>query len=59
MNGRQRQKLPIGTPTVPQKTQEDFTSGIETRPGVTPPLWSPNQNNKRNKHKILTNKYSL
>ena len=42
-NGRQRHKLPIKNIIVPLKTQEDFTSGIETRPGVTPPLWPPNQ----------------
>jgi hypothetical protein len=42
-SGRQRFKLPIKDIIVPLKTQEDFTSGIETRTGVTPPLWPPNQ----------------
>ena len=38
-SGRQRFELPIKDIIVPFKTQEDFTSGIETRPGVSPPLW--------------------
>ena len=44
-SGRQRFELPIKDIIVPFKTQEDFTSGIETRPGVSPPLWSPNHMN--------------
>ncbi len=41
--GRQRKELPIKDIIVPLKTQKDFTSGIETRPGVSPSLWPPNQ----------------
>jgi hypothetical protein len=43
VSGWRRHELPIKDITVQPKTQEDFTSGIETRPGVTPPLWPPNQ----------------
>ncbi len=44
INGRQRHELPIDShPQYNNKTQEDFTSGIETRPGMAPPLWPPNQ----------------
>ena len=44
INGRQRYELPIDShPQYNNKTQEDFTSGIETRPGMAPPLWPPNQ----------------
>jgi hypothetical protein len=42
-DGRQRHEVPIVKTTVQPKSLEDFTSGIETRPGVTPPLWPPYQ----------------
>jgi hypothetical protein len=43
INGRQRHEVPIDDSIVPPKSLEDFTSGIETSPGVAPPLWSPYQ----------------
>ena len=41
--GRRRLEVPIEDTIVQLKSLEDFTSGIETSPGVAPPLWSPCQ----------------